>query len=97
MQNAVMLETMRISLSISDKIDIPYHSCGDKVLKYELEGKTIKFPNLHFFFQFCFVELENRSLDPFIYTPSTSPTLWPKSQEESKKEQKAFWTPKGLN
>ena len=73
-----------------DEIDIPYHSCGDKILKYEVEGKTIKFPNPHFFFQFCFVELEKRSSDLFLYTPSISPTLWPKSQEESKKEQKAF-------
>ena len=43
------------------------------------------------------MELEKQSLDPFIYTPSTLPALWPKSQKESKKEQKAFWTPKGLN
>ena len=69
-----------------DKIDIPYHSYGDKILKYELEDKTIKFPNTHFLFQFCFAELEKRSLNPFTYTSATSPTLWPKSQEESKKE-----------
>ena len=69
-----------------DEIDIPYHSCGDKVLKYQVEEKTIKFPNPHFFPQFCFVELEKWSSDSFIYTPSTLPTLWPKSQEDSKKE-----------
>ena len=80
-----------------DEIDIPYHSCGDKILKYELEGKAIKFPNPHFFPQLCFAELEKRSLDHFTYTPSTSPALWPKSQQDSKKERKDFWTPKGLN
>ena len=69
-----------------DEIDIPYHSCTEKVLKYKVEEKTIKFPNLHFFPQFCFAELEKQSLDPFTYIPSTSPTLWPKSQEDSKKE-----------
>ena len=67
-----------------DKIDILYHSCGDKIVKYEVEGRTIKFSNSHFFFECCFIELEKQSFDPFIYTPSTSPTLWPKSQEESK-------------
>ena len=80
-----------------DEIGIPYHSCTEKILKYEVEGKPIKCPNLHFFPQFCFVELEKRSLDPFTYIPSTSPALWPKSQQDSKKERKAFWTPKGLN
>ena len=80
-----------------DEIDIPYHSCGDKILKYELEGKHIKFPNLYFFPQFCFAELEKRSFDPFIYIPSTSSALWPKSQQDSKKERKDFWTLKGLN
>ena len=80
-----------------DEIDIPYHSCTEKILKYELEGKPIKFPNPHFFPQFCFVELEKRSFDPFTYIPSTPPALWPKSQQDSKKERKAFWTLKGLN
>ena len=28
-----------------NEIDIPYHSCGDKILKYKVEGKTIKFFN----------------------------------------------------
>ena len=69
-----------------DKIDIPYHSCRDKILKYKEEGKTVKFSNPHFFFQFCFAELEKRSPDPFIYIPSISFTLWSKSQEVSKKE-----------
>ena len=69
-----------------DEIDIPYHSCGDKILKYEVEGKNIKFPNLHFFFQLCFTKLEKQSFDPFHYTPSTLPTLWSKSQKELKKE-----------
>ena len=73
-----------------DEIDIPYHSCSDKILKYQVEEKTIKFPNPHFFPQFCFAELEKWSLDPFTYIPSTSPTLWPKSQEDSKKERKEF-------
>ena len=79
-----------------DEIDILYHSCGDKILKYEVEERTIKFPNPHFFFQFCFAELEKWYFDLFTYTPSISPALWQKSQEESKKEQKAFWTPKDL-
>ena len=42
-----------------DEIDIPHHSCGDKVLKYEVEGKTIKFSNLHPFPQLCFTALED--------------------------------------
>ena len=54
-----------------DEIDIPYHSCGEKILKYEIEGRTIKFPNVHFFPQFCFVELEKWPIDPFIYTVKT--------------------------
>ena len=69
-----------------DEVDIPYHSCGDKILKYELEGKIVKFLNLHFLPQVCFVELEKRSLDPFTYIPSTSPALWPKPRKDVKKE-----------
>ena len=69
-----------------DEIDIPYHSYRDKILKHKVEGKAIKFPNPHFFFQLCFVELGKRSSDTFTYTSSTSPTLWPKSQQDSKKE-----------
>ena len=83
-----------------DEIDIPYHSCTDKILKYELKGKTIKIPNSYFFPQVCFVELCREAVTwPFyIHTvTSTSSTLWPKSQEDYKKEWKAFWTPKGLN
>ena len=41
-----------------DEIDIPYHSCRDKILKYKIEGRNVKFPNPHFFPQLCFVELE---------------------------------------
>ena len=76
-----------------NEIDIPYHSCGDKILKYEVEGNTIKFPNLHFFFQFCFVELEKKSSDPFTYTPSISPALWPRTKEERKR----LWISRGPN
>ena len=32
-----------------DKIDIQYHSCRDKILKYREEGKTVKFSNPLFF------------------------------------------------
>ena len=54
---------------------ISHYSCGDKILKYKVEGRNIKFPNSHIFPQLCFVELEKGSLDPLIYTPSTSPVL----------------------
>ena len=73
-----------------DEIDIPYHGCGDKILKYKVEGKFIKFSNLHFFPQFCFVELEKQSLDSFTYISSVSPALWPKSQEDFKRSERCF-------
>ena len=90
MQNALMQRIMKLPSQTSCntmlgiiKTKLIFHIIlAETILKYKVEGKTIKFPNPHFFFQFCFVELEKRSSDPFIYTPSMSPALWPRNKEE---------------